>query len=144
MQLLDTNCENARAKSVQMVWLVAPFALAFYSVFVFDTLGDAVGPANAAWAPALMLSLSIVSALVWYMCHRGVSKETNDTTVSTETRESIVDRITVSHASSKEMEKTAESKCDSVDLRGVEMCESSAFNPIVTYNSSFSSVENKI
>jgi hypothetical protein len=44
---------------VNSVWIVVPFTALFYALFLFDTLGDAVGWRAALWAPLLMCSLPL-------------------------------------------------------------------------------------
>lgn len=69
-ELLCRDCEGCMDLLLApLVRLVVPFAAIFYSFFVFDTYGDAVGFKRAVWAPVL---LCVTPPLIW-LGHR-VSK----------------------------------------------------------------------
>lgn len=58
-QQLDRDCEGANKAFRHVIWLLLVFTCLFYSLFVFDTLGDAEGWRRALWAPLTMISLPV-------------------------------------------------------------------------------------
>jgi hypothetical protein len=61
-QILNHEVEGINDILVHMVWVVAPFVSIFYSFFIFDTLGSAVG-----WKDAIMASvlMTCTPLLIW-------------------------------------------------------------------------------
>jgi len=61
-QILNREVEGINDILVHMVWVVAPFVSIFYSFFIFDTLGSAVG-----WKDAIMASvlMTCTPLLIW-------------------------------------------------------------------------------
>lgn len=57
---LDLDCEGAHKAFRHVIWLLLVFTCLFYSLFVFDILGDAEGWRRALWAPLAMVSLPVV------------------------------------------------------------------------------------
>ena len=84
---LDQDCEGAAKAFRHVIWLLLVFTCLFYSLFVFDILGDSVGWRRALWAPLTMicLPLAIYFGVVVLKC---ISRCQDD-----DSRETIVDTL---------------------------------------------------
>jgi hypothetical protein len=67
---LNNQCSEAAKLFVNSVWIVVPFAALFYSLFLFETLGDSVGWRAALWAPLFMCSLPLFLRLIYTLNRR--------------------------------------------------------------------------
>jgi hypothetical protein len=65
MSVVEGECSGAASLFVNSVWIVVPFTALFYALFLFDTLGDAVGWRAALWAPLLVCTLPLFARLVY-------------------------------------------------------------------------------
>jgi Leucine-rich repeat (LRR) protein len=88
---LDLECKQLAQMDVlgPSVWLIVTFSCWFYTLFLFDTLGDAVGLHRAYWVlivmPLMPLCLYIVySVVAWYLEKDNLKQVESDldTTVS--------------------------------------------------------------
>jgi hypothetical protein len=67
---IEERCGGAMDMFINSVWIVVPFTTLFYALFLFDTLGDAVGWRAALWAPLLMCSLPLFFRLMYTISQR--------------------------------------------------------------------------
>lgn len=70
LSIISSDCGNAVEMFGSAVWIVIPFAAVFYSLFLFDTLGDAMGWREALWAPAVMCSLPVLLWMVQWVAQK--------------------------------------------------------------------------
>jgi hypothetical protein len=65
---LNNECEGISASIRESLWLITPFVVVFYALFVFDIYGDKVGFANAIWAPIFLIffTLAVSAPLKYY------------------------------------------------------------------------------
>jgi hypothetical protein len=72
MQLMNVECQRAGAAVVvrRSLWMVCAFSCVFYTLFVFDTLGDKVGFGGAYWVliavPMTTVLLFMLAAVMEY------------------------------------------------------------------------------
>jgi hypothetical protein len=76
---LNVQCEHVFAMLNHSLWIVVLLAAVFYSLFLFDIIGDETGWWNAIWAPASLSAATTVVYLLFicfelYTRRSGVSK----------------------------------------------------------------------
>jgi hypothetical protein len=66
-EAVDRDCKGAVSAELvrRSVFLIMGFACCFYALFLFDTLGDAVGLSGAYWVLIVMPLLPVVAWAVW-------------------------------------------------------------------------------
>jgi len=72
VEKLNAECKQLALMSVLQpsVWLIVTFSCWFYTLFLFDTLGDAVGFRKAYWVLIVMPLMPVCLYILYYMVAR--------------------------------------------------------------------------
>jgi hypothetical protein len=74
---IDRDCHGVLRAFRSSIWLMGPIALSFYSLFIFDTLGDDIGFPKALWVLFVMPGLPLMYRFAtdlrkWYLASEEV------------------------------------------------------------------------
>jgi Leucine-rich repeat (LRR) protein len=133
IDLLEKECQGIGSipKLRQVVRMLMVFACMFYTLFLFDTLGDAIGVSNAWWVivvfPLVPLMFFLGHLGYIYYSHRGMGEGTGSFAVSIELRKSDMQG---NHAK-KMVEMLSRESLQAVAAAAMEVAASSTTNPLV-------------
>ena len=78
-ELIEQECESIHSRAVitSSMWMVVTISCLFYTLFLFDTLGDSVGFGGAYWVLVVMPLMPAVLYFAFYVFNRREKKTAN-------------------------------------------------------------------
>ena len=141
VELINEECEGCLNNELVMrsVWMTITISCCFYSLFLFDTLGDSVGVSGSYW---VLIVMPIVPLVIYVGYRIVVAKCLNNKRLSVDNnnnngRESILEVITIGNTIRKTevIDKNSNRKSDlEIITIGSPLLKNDVFNQTNYYN----------